>query len=113
MEIQMFLKKMGSKLSPRCQMWNLKLYAGIVTTVVLLATSFSQVFCCCSCCFFYLFLLGVGGGGGGGEGGRDSTATEKYVRRIGLGLDNSIQFRPSVSMSYFPNKADIDVTVYD
>ena len=33
------------------------------------------------------------GDGGRGDGGRDSTATEKYVRRIGLGyLDNSIFF---------------------
>ena len=65
MEIQMFLKKMGSKLSPRCEMWNLKLYAGIVTTVVLLATSFARCFVAVVVVSFICFFWGWGDGGRG------------------------------------------------
>ena len=60
----------GFKVIPAVSnVWNLKLYAGIVTTVVLLATSFPRCFVAVVVVSFICFFWGWGDGGRG-EGGR-------------------------------------------
>ena len=56
----------GFKVIPAVSnVWNLKLYAGIVTTVVLLATSFPRCFVAVVVVSFICFFWGWGEGGRG------------------------------------------------